>query len=150
METQGRNHRPVREENVVGLEETPRRKKALKALPELDGKTEKMYRGGKICLDSHFRPLWARNVPRFGIAHAMALGVRAAHSDSPPHPASSFSVRPCSHPLLRRWGRGWLSRSLPSWLLGGARARTRHESHSFNPARDACACPPQDHAQGRE
>ena len=44
------------------------------ALPELDGKTEKMYRGGKICLDSHFRPLWARNVPHFGIAHAMALG----------------------------------------------------------------------------
>ena len=34
------------------------------------------YRGGKICLDGHFRPLWARNVPRFGIAHAMALGVR--------------------------------------------------------------------------
>ena len=45
------------------------------ALPELDGKTEKMYRGGKICLDGHFRPLWARNVPRFGIAHAMALGM---------------------------------------------------------------------------
>ena len=48
------------------------------ALPELDGKTEKMYRGGKICLDSHFRPLWARNVPHFGIAHAMALGVSSA------------------------------------------------------------------------
>ncbi len=45
------------------------------ALPEIDGKTEKMYRGGKICLDSHFRPLWARNVPHFGIAHAMALGM---------------------------------------------------------------------------
>ena len=45
------------------------------ALPEIDGKTEKMYRGGKICLDSHFRPLWARNVPQFGIAHAMALGM---------------------------------------------------------------------------
>ena len=45
------------------------------ALPELDGKTVKMYRGGKICLDSHFRPLWARNVPHFGIAHAMALGM---------------------------------------------------------------------------
>ena len=45
------------------------------ALPELDGKTEKMYRGGKICLDAHFRPLWARNVPHFGVAHAMALGM---------------------------------------------------------------------------
>lgn len=46
------------------------------ALPALDGKTAKMYRGGKICLTDHFKPLWARNVPKFGIAHAMALGVR--------------------------------------------------------------------------
>ena len=44
-------------------------------LPELDGKTAKMYRGGRICLTDHFKPLWARNVPKFGIAHAMALGV---------------------------------------------------------------------------
>jgi len=45
------------------------------AIPELDGKTAKMYRGGKICLTDHFKPLWARNVPKFGIAHAMALGL---------------------------------------------------------------------------
>ena len=45
------------------------------AIPELDGKTAKMYRGGKICLTDHFKPLWARNVPKFGVAHAMALGV---------------------------------------------------------------------------
>lgn len=45
------------------------------ALPSLDGKTAKMYRGGKICLTDHFKPLWARNVPKFGIAHAMALGL---------------------------------------------------------------------------
>lgn len=44
-------------------------------LPELDGKTPKMYRGGKICLTDHFKPLWARNAPKFGIAHCMALGV---------------------------------------------------------------------------
>ncbi len=31
--------------------------------------------GGKICMTDHFQPLWARNVPRFGIAHALALGV---------------------------------------------------------------------------
>ncbi len=31
-------------------------------LPELDGKTAKMYRGGKICLTLHFKPLWAKNV----------------------------------------------------------------------------------------
>lgn len=45
------------------------------ALPELDGKTAKMYRGGKICLTEHFKPLWARNIPKFGIGHAMALGL---------------------------------------------------------------------------
>jgi len=44
-------------------------------LPELDGKTSKMYRGGKICLSLHFKPLWARNAPRFGVAHALALGL---------------------------------------------------------------------------
>lgn len=49
------------------------------AIPELDGKTAKMYRGGKICLSDHFKPLWAKNVPKFGIAHAMALGVRLLH-----------------------------------------------------------------------
>ncbi|XP_044474522.1 ubiquitin-fold modifier-conjugating enzyme 1 isoform X2 [Mangifera indica] len=30
-------------------------------LPQLDGKTQKMYRGGKICLTIHFKPLWAKN-----------------------------------------------------------------------------------------
>ena len=34
-----------------------------------------MYRGGKICLDIHFNPLWQKNVPKFGIAHAIALGL---------------------------------------------------------------------------
>ncbi|XP_072344145.1 ubiquitin-fold modifier-conjugating enzyme 1 [Scyliorhinus torazame] len=45
------------------------------AIPELDGKTAKMYRGGKICLTDHFKPLWARNVPKFGLGHLMALGL---------------------------------------------------------------------------
>ncbi|GFE53814.1 Ufm1-conjugating enzyme 1, putative [Babesia ovis] len=44
-------------------------------LPDLDGKTAKMYRGGSICLDAHFAPLWQKNVPRYGIAHGLALGV---------------------------------------------------------------------------
>lgn len=47
-------------------------------LPQLDGLTSKMYRGGKICQTVHFQPLWARNVPRFGIAHSLALSVRSA------------------------------------------------------------------------
>ena len=45
------------------------------AIPELEGKTVKMYRGGFICLSDHFKPLWAKNSPGFGIAHAMALGL---------------------------------------------------------------------------
>lgn len=45
------------------------------SLPELDGKTEKMYRGGIICTDVHFAPLWQKNVPGFGIAHALAGGL---------------------------------------------------------------------------
>ena len=44
-------------------------------LPELDGKTPKMYRGGKICLDIHFSPLWSKKTPKFGIAHALALAL---------------------------------------------------------------------------
>ncbi len=44
-------------------------------LPELDGMTQKMYRGGKICLDIHFSPLWQKNTPKFGIAHALAIAV---------------------------------------------------------------------------
>mmetsp|Transcript_11056 Transcript_11056/g.19157 ORF Transcript_11056/g.19157 Transcript_11056/m.19157 type:complete len:167 (-) Transcript_11056:527-1027(-) len=44
-------------------------------LPELEGKTAKMYRGGKICLTIHFKPLWAKNSPHFGIAHALCLGL---------------------------------------------------------------------------
>merc|ERR1712025_431331 len=45
------------------------------AIPELENKTAKMYRGGFICLSDHFKPLWAKNSPSFGIAHAMALGL---------------------------------------------------------------------------
>ena len=57
-------------------------------LPELDGKTAKMYRGGKICLTIHFKPLWAKNQPHFGIAHALCLGLapwmaaEACHPDA--------------------------------------------------------------------
>jgi ufm1-conjugating enzyme 1 len=44
-------------------------------LPELDGKTAKMYRGGNICLDIHFAPLWRTNSPKYGIVHAMCLAL---------------------------------------------------------------------------
>ena len=30
-------------------------------------------------MTDHFKPLWARNVPKFGIGHAMALGVSAEY-----------------------------------------------------------------------
>lgn len=54
-------------------------------LPSLDGKTVKMYRGGKICLTEHFFPLWARNVPHFGLAHALALGLGPWLAAEVPH-----------------------------------------------------------------
>jgi ufm1-conjugating enzyme 1 len=44
-------------------------------LPYFEGKTPKMYRGGRICLDIHFQPLWIKNAPKFGIIHALALGL---------------------------------------------------------------------------
>ena len=45
-------------------------------LPELDGKTAKMYRGGKICMDIHFAPLWRSMAPKYGVIHSLcyALG----------------------------------------------------------------------------
>lgn len=55
------------------------------SLPELDGKTEKMYRGGFICLDAHFQPLWSKNVPHFGIAHALAMGLAPWLASEVPH-----------------------------------------------------------------
>lgn len=44
-------------------------------IPELEGKTAKMYRGGSICLTTHFKPLWSKNSPKFGISHALCLGL---------------------------------------------------------------------------
>mmetsp|Transcript_24474 Transcript_24474/g.62817 ORF Transcript_24474/g.62817 Transcript_24474/m.62817 type:complete len:167 (+) Transcript_24474:215-715(+) len=62
------------------------------AIPELDGKTSKMYRGGKICLTIHFKPLWAKNVPHFGIAHAMCLGLAPWMAAEVPHLVESGKV----------------------------------------------------------
>lgn len=44
-------------------------------IPELAGKTAKMYKDGKICLTDHFYPLWAKNIPKFGISHLLILGL---------------------------------------------------------------------------
>ncbi|KII73794.1 Ubiquitin-fold modifier-conjugating enzyme 1 [Thelohanellus kitauei] len=44
-------------------------------IPSLDGKTAKMYRGGAICMTDHFYPLWKKHVPKFGIIHALVLGL---------------------------------------------------------------------------
>mmetsp|Transcript_28282 Transcript_28282/g.92312 ORF Transcript_28282/g.92312 Transcript_28282/m.92312 type:complete len:165 (-) Transcript_28282:43-537(-) len=54
-------------------------------IPELDGKTAKMYRGGKICLTIHFKPLWAKNAPHFGVAHALCLGLAPWLAAEIPH-----------------------------------------------------------------
>ncbi|BAM38915.1 uncharacterized protein TOT_010000382 [Theileria orientalis strain Shintoku] len=51
----------------------------------LEGKTAKMYRGGRICLDAHFLPLWQKNVPKYGIAHGLALGLAPWLAAEIPH-----------------------------------------------------------------
>jgi ufm1-conjugating enzyme 1 len=75
-------------------------------LPQLEGLTSKMYRGGKICQTIHFQPLWARNVPRFGIAHSLALSVRyhcshySLKSTVPVHLADLLSFLTYDHPII--------------------------------------------------
>ena len=105
-------------------------------MPELDGKTEKMYRGGKICLDAHFRPLWARNVPHFGVAHAMALGVRTARdrdgwwwSAAAGSPRAAHPARCAPRAPVHRWARGSRSK-YRAWLrMGGSSTQmTRGQS----------------------
>lgn len=57
------------------------------------GKTAKMYRGGKICLTIHFKPLWAKNVPHFGIAHALCLGLAPWMAAEIPHLIETGVIR---------------------------------------------------------
>eukprot|EP01063_Lacrimia_lanifica_P005341 TRINITY_DN13115_c0_g1_i1.p2 TRINITY_DN13115_c0_g1~~TRINITY_DN13115_c0_g1_i1.p2 ORF type:complete len:161 (+),score=62.63 TRINITY_DN13115_c0_g1_i1:68-550(+) len=63
-------------------------------LPELENKTVKMYRGGAICTTVHFQPLWARNAPRFGVAHAMALGMGPWLASEVPHMVREGYLKP--------------------------------------------------------
>lgn len=65
-------------------------------IPELEGKTAKMYRGGKICLTIHFKPLWAKNSPHFGIAHALCLGLAPWMAAELPFLIESGVVQPKS------------------------------------------------------
>jgi ufm1-conjugating enzyme 1 len=57
------------------------------------GKTAKMYRGGKICLTIHFKPLWAKNAPHFGVAHALCLGLAPWLAAEVPHLVESGAIR---------------------------------------------------------
>ena len=57
-----------------------------------------MYRGGKICLSAHFKPLWARNVPHFGIAHALILGLAPWLAAEIPHLVETKMIAVPEHP----------------------------------------------------
>ena len=63
-------------------------------LAELEGLTPKMYRGGKICLSIHFKPLWAKNSPHFGIVHALVLGLAPWLAAEIPHLIESGLIKP--------------------------------------------------------
>ncbi|CAG9460977.1 unnamed protein product [Pedinophyceae sp. YPF-701] len=65
-------------------------------LPELEGKTAKMYRGGRICTTIHFDPLWRRNVPAFGLAHAFCLGLGPWMAAEVPYMAGLGLIQPVS------------------------------------------------------
>ncbi|KAM3004831.1 hypothetical protein FF2_035034 [Malus domestica] len=52
----------------------PRHRTGTRA-PSARRQDPKDVRGGKICLTVHFKPLWAKNCPRFGMAHALCLGL---------------------------------------------------------------------------
>lgn len=78
--------------------------------------TEVALSGGKICLTIHFQPLWNRNVPRFGIAHALALGVRLR---AVPIPSVSFlSNVPC-HSNWHLQLAPWLAAEVPDLVQRG-------------------------------
>ena len=118
------------------------------ALPELDGKTEKMYRGGKICLDGHFRPLWARNVPRFGIAHAMALGVRAATRRHALRTLPSHIYLSHNGVVLRLQMGPWLAVEIPALVAAGRCARAKEPPAPAQPLLTR-ACPAGSHTRTR-
>jgi len=65
---------------------------ALPALPP--PQTAKMYRGGSICLTIHFKPLWAKNAPHFGAAHALCLGLGPWLAAEVPHLVATGVVAP--------------------------------------------------------
>ncbi|KAF8056394.1 ufc1 [Scenedesmus sp. PABB004] len=65
-------------------------------LPELEGKTAKMYRGGKICLTIHFKPLWAKN------RRARARGTRAGHARAAARPPTRRRRAAAAPPPRRR------------------------------------------------
>lgn len=108
-------------------------------------------RGGKICLSDHFKPLWARNVPKFGLAHLMALGVsgKGGRGEVPSvsHPprieggGDPGGRSLCPH----SWVRGWRWRSPTSWPKASFSTR-RSERRSWGggfplPPRRCCSPP---------
>ncbi len=50
-------------------------------------------RGGKICTSIHFKPLWSKNVPRFGLAHCTRTPKRARASPMARDTHSSHMIR---------------------------------------------------------
>jgi hypothetical protein len=81
--------------------------------------------GGKICLTDHFKPLWARNVGKFGIAHAMALGVRGgAGRGAVLDRIICEGTRQCSHGRGPRQLAPWLAVEIPDMIGKGSIVHT--------------------------
>lgn len=89
-------------------------------LPELEGKTAKMYRGGKICLTIHFKPLWAKNrcsQALQGLPPPAAWGRCVRACVAPPPPTTALRCR-CS---VRPWSANRAVTTMP----GGSHGRRR-------------------------
>jgi hypothetical protein len=88
-------------------------------IPELEGKTAKMYRGGKICLTIHFKPLWAKNRCVFGGAWAVGQLTCLAIHFKPLWAKNRRGARGGAG----RWGQAG---QRLGGVLGGPRRRPRH------------------------
>ena len=63
-------------------------------------------RGGKICTSIHFKPLWSKNVPRFGLAHCTRIPHRTRYTRLPRDTNSAHVVcNPHTCHMPRSWSR---------------------------------------------
>lgn len=87
-------------------------------LPALEGKTAKMYRGGKICLTIHFKPLWSKN--RYAVVYFQSSSFHAPQSALWLCPRAVLGVGSVARSRNPIFGRVWCCQAIvlcKSYLL---------------------------------